>query len=221
MLNGELCLGFCPEGTGTTYPFDKVFPQGKNLSKGFDGVDAVVLWGGTDIHPSYYKQQAHPSNQVRLHKTPSARDRFEWKVMRQAKSLNIPIIGVCRGAQFVCAFAGGSLIQHMSGHHSPHYITTNSGETMLTTSCHHQMMQPDKVEHELLAWSTEKRSHFYEDDRSINLDLDVEPEIVYFPQVRGLAIQGHPEWAQDSERFVSYVNELVRSHLLQLSDAPY
>lgn len=224
MLNGKLCLGYCPQGTGTVFPFNAVFPERKNLLGGFEGVDAVVLWGGEDIHPSYYNEKPHPMNQARHYPAPSKRDRFEWKVMLYCLMHGIPIIGVCRGAQFLCAFAGGYLIQHVDNHHSDHYVKTNDGREFEVTSCHHQMMYPYEVEHELLAWSSSKRSTIYEGAGSINdqgMQVKPEAEIVYFPRVRGLAIQGHPEWARESSEFVSYVNEMVRSRLLELSDAPF
>ena len=224
MLNGKLCLGFCPQGTGTVYPFNEIFTVGKNLKEGFEGVDAVVLWGGEDIHPSYYDESPHPMNQARHYETPSKRDKFEWKVMAHCYMEGIPIIGVCRGAQFLCAFAGGYLIQHVDGHSTDHLVTTNDKREFKVTSCHHQMMYPYEVEHELLAWSSSKRSNVYEGAGSIknsHMETLPEPEVVYFPRVRGLAIQGHPEWAAKDSTFVSYVNEMVRSRLLELSDAPF
>ena len=223
MLNGELCLGYCPRGTGVVYPFDKIFTKHKNLTMGFEGVDAVVLWGGEDIHPSYYNEKPHPKNQARGG-GPSHRDKFEWKVMTYCYMEGIPIIGVCRGAQFLCAFAGGSLIQHVDGHHSNHDVNTDDGQKFQVTSCHHQMMYPYDVNHKLLAWSSTKRSTVYEDQNSAQIkamDIAKEPEIVLFPDVRGLAIQGHPEWASEDTEFVKYVNGLVRTHLLALSDAPF
>lgn len=218
MLKGKLCLGYCPQGTGTDYPFNEIFPVSRNLQTGFEGVDAVVLWGGEDIHPSYYNEEPHPLNQARNNLVPSRRDVFEWKVMLHCYTEGIPIIGVCRGAQFLCAFAGGSLVQHVNNHtNGNHLVTTSHGEILPVTSCHHQMMYPYDVEHELLAWSKEKRSTFYEGPKQApiaSMDTRPEPEVVYFPKVRGLAIQGHPEWAQPNSRFVSYVNELVKTRLL-------
>lgn len=100
-INGELVLGYMPEGTGTAYPFNQVFKKHHDLTKeGFDNVDAIVLWGGGDISPFYYKEKAHSKTQNQG--GPSQRDINEWKAMVYAKIHNIPIIGVCRGAQFLC-----------------------------------------------------------------------------------------------------------------------
>ena len=212
----KLRLGFCPVGNGDSIdPFNRVFAEKQDISKhGFTGVDAVIFWGGTDISPSYYKEPPH----LRTQQTdvPSSRDIFEWKAMNYCKANNIPMIGICRGAQLMCVFAGGKLIQHVNGHHSPHIIQTSTNELFTATSDHHQMMYPFDVDHELLAFASRKMSSVYEDgwNSSIKDMIDKpEPEVVFFPKIQGLAIQGHPEWACVG-RFADYCNELVL-HLVE------
>ena len=212
----KLTLGYCPIGNGDSIaPFDRVFANKQDISvDGFKGVDAVVFWGGTDIHPSYYKQRRHIRSQA--NGTPSNRDIFEWKAMTYCKLHNIPTIGVCRGAQLMCAFAGGKLIQHVTGHQGSHDMITNDGEVMTTTSAHHQMLYPFNVPHEVYAHTVVSLSSTYEDgdhDQMLEMNLQSEPEVVYFPHIKGLAIQGHPEWAVNS-RFANYCNELVVELLL-------
>lgn len=216
----ELTLGFCPVGNGTDIsPFDYHFGKKQNIGDSMKGVDAVVFWGGTDIHPSLYDEPAHMYNQVRGLPTMPSRDVFEKRAMLYCIANNIPIIGVCRGAQLMCAIAGGSLVQHCHGHNSgTHDIVTVEGEHMQCTSAHHQMMVLQNVPHELLAWSKDKRSRTYEDGWGTNIEYMKtarEPEIVYFPTVKGLAIQGHPEWMSKSDRFCEYVNELIEEKLLK------
>jgi GMP synthase-like glutamine amidotransferase len=219
-LNGKLILGYMPGGTGQIFPFNAVFNYGQNLmEKGFDNVDAIVLWGGTDICPSYYGQKPHPTNQQQH--GPSVRDRNEWNAMKYARLKGIPIIGVCRGAQFLCVFSGGKLVQHVTGHNGgSHNIITADNQNLLmqTTSCHHQMMMPWKTDYRLLAWSSLRLSHTYEGETSADIVSDqttkLEPEVVFFPKVRGLAIQGHPEWMQASDDFVIWCNKQVSTLLL-------
>lgn len=211
-------LGYMPHGTGTLYPFNEVFDKKVNILKdGWDGVDALCLWGGEDISSSYYDEPPHRYNQNPYGK-PSQRDKDEWKAMIHAKMHGIPIIGVCRGAQFLCAFAGGKLIQHTTGHHSDHDVMTNTGEVFEVTSCHHQMMYPFEVpKYQLLAWSMERRSTCYEggDNKEIANTAWPEVEAVYFPNVKGLAIQGHPEWAGAASRFATWSNQMVREYLIK------
>jgi putative glutamine amidotransferase len=220
-MKKELVLGYSAwsspmNGTG---PFDKLFPNKRNMIDyaDFEIIDALVLWGGQDISPSLY-------NQTRIANSGptecSGRDVFEWELMRECLKRSIPIIGICRGAQILCAFAGGSLIQHVSGHrNSNHSITTKDGELLTIAGDHHQMMYPYDVEHELIAWSSAFLSETYQPDNtvaSISLDKKThkEPEIVWFPKIKGLAIQGHPEWEPPNSRSVDYVSELIKEYCL-------
>ncbi len=219
-LNGKLVLGYMPDGTGSVYPFNATFSYGQNLmEKGFDNVDAIVLWGGEDIHPSYYHERPHSRTQNQHGK--SRRDINEWKAMKYALVNKIPIIGVCRGAQFLCVFSGGSLVQHTTGHvgmGDHNLLFADRSDLMATTSCHHQMMAPWRTDYQLLAWSSSRLSDRYEgeDNKEIpNIHTKFEPEVVYFPKTRGLAIQGHPEWMEQTDPFVMYCNEMVQELLIK------
>ncbi len=212
----ELTLGYCTGNGPTWKPFDKVFTYGVDVQKdGFGQVDAVIFWGGTDIHSSLYGRQPHITNGASVQM--SGRDQFEWKAIKYCVAHDIPLIGVCRGAQLLCAAAGGTLAQHVKNHGSTHQILTNKKELMSVTSSHHQMMNPytNNVEHELIAWAEPHLSPIYQDEGTKNISdmmKHPEPEIVYFPGIRGLAIQGHPEWAPHS-RFADFCNELVVGYL--------
>lgn len=228
-------IGYIPEwadfSEGSWSPFNQVFKHGVNVLKsGFDGVDCLLLWGGTDIWSGYYNEQPLRNNQCS--NQPSRRDDAEYRAMLYAKAHNIPILGVCRGAQFMCAFDGGRVIQHTTGHRNgPHSVTCIKGSNGIydkdvveytTTSCHHQMMYPYEIPHQLLGWSSDRLSMCYLSNPSDNkapsmFDLmgdKPEPEIVYFPRIRGLGIQGHPEWMSGNHPFVEYCNQLVIDFLL-------
>lgn len=209
-------LGYMPDGTGAGYPFEELFTETVNvMDHGFDDIAALLLWGGEDISTIYYDEPPHIQTQNKG--LPSPRDVHEWTAMKYAYHNRIPIIGVCRGAQFLCVFAGGKLIQHVVGHHGDHAVNTEDGRSMITSSCHHQMMYPFDVNHEMLAWSSKNLSNIYEDGEGNEIPkmkARVEPEVVYFPKVRGLAIQGHPEWMKSNSEFVKYCRELVTQYLL-------
>ncbi len=209
-------LGYVNYGTGRVKPFDISFPQSHLLSTVddiYDGkVTALVIWGGEDISPSIYGETAN--SHTHAANTLSRRDKVEVDMCQAAINCDIPIIGVCRGAQLLCALAGGTLVQHVDGHHNDHKIVTSDGRTMTTSSIHHQMMLINKTEHELIAWSAEKQSMHYLGEADAPLDMTIEPEIVYFPKIKGLAIQGHPEFMDRGSEFVKYCNELVSKYLL-------
>jgi putative glutamine amidotransferase len=75
-------------------------------------VDGVVLSGGPDIHPCLYGQEEHPQ----LGATDIGLDRFELGFVRRALERDLPLFGICRGAELMNVARGGTLIQHIDGH---------------------------------------------------------------------------------------------------------
>ena len=121
--------------------------------------NVVVLWGGADIATSLYDENHWQSGErIML----SRRDTREMEIVCAALNQRIPIIAVCRGAQFICAMASGKLIQHVYHHAGQHHeIKTDDGRVMMANSYHHQMCYLEKVDHELIAWAHPNRSPVY------------------------------------------------------------
>jgi putative glutamine amidotransferase len=197
------------------YPFHNIekfttLALGKTADDLREG-DCLLLWGGADIHPSLYgkgrSQHSGAGNK------PSYRDVDEWGMIQRAKELKLPIIGVCRGAQMLCAAAGGFLIQHVNNHGGFHDIVTYDGKTLHVNSMHHQMMHPADSKHELIAWCAERRSDVYYDDVGQLTDVNVEPEFIYFPEIRGFAMQWHPECMDDDDASAVYMNKFIEERL--------
>lgn len=160
---------------------------------------ALILWGGEDISPALYKQKVV---HARASKTPSNRDLIETALFKQAVKLGIPIIGVCRGAQLACALSGGTLYQHIQGgHHQDHSVETYDGQTLYTTSCHHQALNLEKVGHKLLAWDRDRTTIAYTDKETVEVTI---PEVAILTETKTLAIQGHPEWMYPTHPFVRW-----------------
>ncbi len=161
--------------------------------------DILLLHGGEDISPSLYNHAKHPLTGAPAD-YPGRRDRVEWALLQRAIQLNIPIVGICRGAQMLCAAAGGYLIQHVENHGGYHEVICADGDVVETNSCHHQMQYPFDVDHELLMWIEHKRSsvHYVGSGRSITNSLPCEPEMVYYPKIKGFAPQFHPEWLSNT-----------------------
>jgi len=209
-------LASCRYGTGRFYPFDEmgIFNNYKDVNSpnDLDKADCLVVWGGADISPSLYNRPV--SKYCHADEKPSMRDAYEWACMKRAKELGIPIIGICRGAQMLCALAGGHLIQHVEGHGRSHSVVTVDGREFKTNSMHHQMMYPWDVEHVMVAWSKEHQSKVHLDvDENVNVAL--EPEFVYFPKVRGAAIQWHPEFMSEDQPSTEYIAKWLKENLCQ------
>ena len=181
-----------------------------------DGV--LLLWGGGDISPFYYNQK--PGQFTGADDRPCQRDAAEAALAKAAIEKDIPIIGICRGAQLLCAMSGGKVIQHVNNHGQNHLIETRDGRKILSSSLHHQMMFPWDIEHELFAWSSNCSTVFLgEDNEELEFPAQayrngilIEPEVVWFPTTKTLAIQGHPEFMDLQTPFVQYSLELM-THL--------
>ena len=193
---------------GDAFPFTELAENvisAKDPSQLKEKDSLLVLWGGADINPDIYR---HPKSRT-THNYPY-RDDIEVALANKAIELGIPIIGVCRGAQLLCALAGGFLIQDVTNHAGSHHtVDTYDGARFRVNSIHHQMLAGlENVEHDMLAWSTEKRSsHYtYKDDQVyVPSNTFVEPEAVWFPTIKGLAIQWHPEAMDENSEATKFV----------------
>ena len=178
-----------------------------------DGKPSIlIIWGGEDIHPDWY---GRPNIASHVTVFPSRRDVLEVNLFKQAVQLGIPIIGVCRGAQLGCALSGGILIQDVTGHVTDHQITDMWGDTYFTSSLHHQIMFPWDIEHELIAWSTVPRSKHYKglSDEELIKGRILEPEIVWFPTTKCLAVQGHPEYEESESQLNQHVKKYIEHYV--------
>ncbi len=73
----------------------------------FDSLDGLLLPGGTDIQPSIFGSEPHPS----LDEVDPPLDEAELLLARWALSEEKPVLGICRGHQVLNVAAGGTLYQ--------------------------------------------------------------------------------------------------------------
>ncbi|HVX89941.1 MAG TPA: gamma-glutamyl-gamma-aminobutyrate hydrolase family protein [Gemmatimonadales bacterium] len=74
-----------------------------------DGVDALLLSGGADVHPRHYRAQPHP----KLGAVEEERDASELALFAEAVRRELPVLAICRGLQLVNVALGGSLWQDL------------------------------------------------------------------------------------------------------------
>jgi putative glutamine amidotransferase len=74
-----------------------------------DAVAGLVLTGGEDVHPSFYR--ATP--RARLEATDRSRDAIELALYRAARARSLPVLAICRGIQLVNVAEGGTLFQDL------------------------------------------------------------------------------------------------------------
>jgi putative glutamine amidotransferase len=183
-----------------------------------DSLDGLVITGGYDLDPATYGQQPHPTtDQPR-----TARDAFEFALLRGALDRGLPVLGICRGAQVLNVAFGGTLHQHLpellghKGHRAGGGVFTRLpvrtvagtrlaallGESAEGPCYHHQAI--DKVGDGLVvsAW-----------------DRDGVVEAV---EVAGdnfvLAVQWHPEQSLDDLRLFTAIVDAARSYRDSMRD---
>ena len=78
----------------------------RNLLSGLDG---LVVTGGRDVEASRYGHEPHPQAE----KPDRLRDLLEDELISAAIQMNLPFLGICRGAQMLNVNRGGTLIQHL------------------------------------------------------------------------------------------------------------
>jgi len=76
-------------------------------------VDALLLTGGPDIHPSFYGKEPDPTAGLEVLR---ARDEVELPLARLAIERDYPVLGICRGMQAINVVMGGTLLQDIPGH---------------------------------------------------------------------------------------------------------
>jgi putative glutamine amidotransferase len=78
-------------------------------SESFAGLDAVVIGGGVHIEPGRYAEQ--PSGDYTYD---AERDELEWRLLEHTRERALPVLGICRGAQLLNVFYGGTLFQDLA-----------------------------------------------------------------------------------------------------------
>jgi putative glutamine amidotransferase len=72
------------------------------------GASGLLLAGGTDVDPELYGEERAPESDV----PDQARDQMERRLLGEALERDLPVLGICRGLQFLNVYHGGSLFQH-------------------------------------------------------------------------------------------------------------
>ena len=75
-------------------------------------VDGLLLPGGWDVDPSFYGE---PKDE-KVGPIDRELDETELRLFEQARSEDIPVLGICRGQQVINVALGGTLVQHLEDH---------------------------------------------------------------------------------------------------------
>lgn len=209
---------YIPEYSAGDHTYTTFLPKSRRVDN-MSEADIVIFTGGEDVHPSFYNQTKLPRTYSNI-----KRDTKEMLAYIKALELKKPMLGICRGAQFLTVMNGGMLIQHVDSHSGDHeiellYDPQGVVETlkMTVSSTHHQMMCPmatlKEDEYTVIGWNAGLPSSEYVSeidgknadikDKMIQWSADmyeveenfiIEPEIVFYNKSNCLCMQFHPEY---------------------------
>ena len=193
------------------YEYSNLFVNlGFHLCDEAGAADLICFTGGADVTPKLYGDVKHPGtfNDV-------WRDRQEKDLFDTAMEFNIPMVGICRGGQFLNVMSGGRMYQDVTGHTRSHHIVDKiTGETVYVSSTHHQMIMPSN-EAEIIATSIGVNSKREWYDREV-FELDATDEgieVVFYPKTRALCFQPHPEFrSAEYNGMFRYFKELLKRY---------
>jgi putative glutamine amidotransferase len=88
-----------------------LLPPVPDIAEAVGRLDGLMLSGGGDIDPARYG--AEPVTEIT--NVREERDTAELALLTAAMSLQLPVLGICRGMQVINVARGGSLHQHLPG----------------------------------------------------------------------------------------------------------
>lgn len=186
--------------------------SGWDVVKGPLKADLIQFTGGEDVSPCLYGEERHRTTGDNLE-----RDLYEAGFFAFARRMGIPMVGICRGGQFLNVMCGGSMYQHVSAHATgnDHMLTDRAtGRVLSVSSTHHQMMRmgPDG---ELVA--SAKLGGFKQymlDGQVAECKNTGEPdtEAVYYADDKVLCFQPHPEFFNIDHECPQYFFELIERY---------
>jgi putative glutamine amidotransferase len=74
-----------------------------------DGLDGLLVSGGTDLDPRLYGQDPVPEAEA----PDPPRDAMEARLLKEALDADLPVLAICRGMQIFNVVHGGTLEQHL------------------------------------------------------------------------------------------------------------
>lgn len=75
-----------------------------------EGIEGLLLMGGTDVNPERYGAKTHPKTD----EPDDERDEVELRLIDEALERDMPILAICRGLQILNVQHGGTLIQDLA-----------------------------------------------------------------------------------------------------------
>jgi len=152
--------------------------------------DFMVFTGGADVTPSlYFKEE-----DLRTY-TDKRRDYTDYCTLIAGRLQRVPMLGICRGMQFLHVAGGGTLTQHISGHAgTSHKLLMPDGtpiygwDKLYVNSTHHQCVPIEET-------------NSYDE---VYVSHDGVTEAIVSKEKNFVGVQFHPEYPTASEESVEF-----------------
>ena len=159
-----------------------------DLGQIIDRLDGLVLPGGGDIEPEFYKGNHHEA----LRGVDADRDRVEIFVAQQATKTKKPFLAICRGHQVLNVALGGTMWEDLASQYPQSIKHDYFGEGQRNALPHAVDVLPDSQLSALLGRdSTLVNSLHHQGVRDIAPDLII-TAVAPDGLVEGLEVAGHP-----------------------------
>lgn len=197
----------------------RLFVKGKCYkANSVDEADIVVFGGGADVNPAIYEAEQHPYTNIDI-----KRDDEDIKLFRECLEKGVPMIGICRGAQFLHVMNGGRLYQHVNNHTGDHamYIDSSFSKNKIpktitrVSSVHHQMCIQNS-DMTVIGTSPGKSDSRHETEHIVHSGHNRDIEAFFYRDTCCFGVQGHPEYVGYSQYacwFLDTIYELVVSNV--------
>src|SRR5712691_1113208 len=108
-------------------------------------LDGLLLSGGIDVNPQYYREDPHPE----LGETNPQLDQLELALANWVLEPDLPTLGICRGLQIINIALGGTLYQDITSQ-VPGSLKHPNWERPRNTLIHNVHMEPGSRLQEIL-----------------------------------------------------------------------
>jgi len=176
------------------FPFTKDKEEIDELTSLCDG---FLFTGGHDVNPKLYNEEAYKNVECC-----TKRDEMESYVLENAIKQDKPVLGICRGLQFINVFLGGSLYQDLdifhpskiNHHQSPPYDEGAHSVSLIKETPLYNCLLQERIE--VNSYHHQAIKQLSNDLEQMAVSIDGLVEAFFMPEKKFLwAVQWHPEFS--------------------------
>lgn len=118
----------------------------KGISVIISQIQGLLLTGGQDVHPRYFGEEPHAA----IGRVNPPRDDLELPICQAAVEVNMPVLGICRGAQLMNIALGGDVYQDLSTQYKDGELICHDQSAPKWAPFHHVSIKEESRLHQIL-----------------------------------------------------------------------